>query len=131
MELFLKASGGILVGVILWLCLHKHGKDISLLLTVAICCMVMLAAVTYLRPVLDFFHKLQSIGNLNSEFVEIVLKIVGIGLLTELCSMICKDAGNEAMGKTLQILSTGVILWLSLPVFEKLLSLIETILGNI
>ncbi len=131
MELFLKASGGILVGVILWLCLHKYGKDISLLLTVAVCCMVMLAAVTYLRPVLDFFHKLQSIGNLNSDFVEIVLKIVGISLLTEICSMICKDAGNESMGKTLQILSTGMVLWLSLPVFEKLLSLIDTILGNI
>ena len=131
MELFIKACGGILIGVILWLCLHKLGKDISLLLTVAVCCMVTLAAITYLRPVFDFFNKLQSIGNLNTEFVKIVLKVVGIGLLSELCSMICKDAGNEAMGKSLQILSTGVILWLSLPVFEKLLSLIDTILGNI
>lgn len=131
MELFLKAVGGILIGVILWLCLSKYGKDMSLLLTVAICCMVMVAAVTYLRPVLDFLHQLQSIGNLNSQFVKIILKAVGIGILSELCALLCKDAGNEAMGKTLQLLAAAVILWLSLPVFEKLLSMIDTILGNV
>lgn len=131
MELFLKAVGGILIGVILWLCLSKYGKDMSLLLTVAICCMVMVAAVTYLRPVLDFLHQLQSIGNLNSQFVKIILKAVGIGILSELCALLCKDAGNEAMGKTLQLLAAAVILWLSLPVFEKLLSMIDTILRNV
>ncbi len=131
MELFIKACGGILVGIMLWVCLDKQGKDISLLLTTAVSCMVMLVVTTYLRPVIEFFHRLQAVGNLNGEFVEIVLKAVGIGILSELCALICKDAGNEAMGKTVEILATAVILWLSLPVFEKLLSLIDTILGNL
>lgn len=131
MEIFLKACGGILIGVLLWVCLDKQGKDIGLLLTVAISCMVMVAAIAYLRPVLDFIQRLQSIGNLNREMMEIIVKAVGVGILSELCALICKDAGNAAMGKTVEILSTAAIIWLSLPIFEKLLSLIDTILGNI
>ena len=131
MELFIKACGGILVGVMLWVCLDKQGKEVSLLLTTAVSCIVMIAATTYLRPVLDFLQRLQSIGDLDREFVDIILKAVGVGILSELCSLICKDAGNAAMGKTVEILSTVVILWLSLPIFEKLLTLIDTILGNI
>ena len=131
MELFIKACGGILIGILIWICLDKQGKEVSLLLTTAISCMVMVAATTYLRPVLAFLQRLQSIGNLDREFVDIILKAVGAGILSELCALICKDAGNAAMGKTVEILSTVVILWLSLPIFEKLLTLIDTILGNI
>ncbi|MBQ4642348.1 MAG: hypothetical protein IJB47_08055 [Oscillospiraceae bacterium] len=131
MELFLKACGGILIGVMLWICLDKQGKEVSLLLTTAVSCMVMIAVTTYLRPVLDFLQRLQSVGDLDREFVDIILKAVGVGILSELCALICKDAGNAAIGKTVEILSTVVILWLSLPIFEKLLSLIDTILGNI
>lgn len=128
---FLKATAGILTALILWLSLYKHTKDLSVLLTIFVCAIVFIAAIGFFRPVFDFISKIQKIGNVDSDLLTIILKVVGIGLITEFSSLICKDAGNESMGKALQVLSSAVVLWMSLPVFEKLLSLLDKILGTV
>ena len=128
MDIFLKAAIGVLVTLVLCLVLAKQGKDLATLLALAVCCMVLTAAMTYFRPVLDFFQKLETMGNLDHDLVKTLLKAVGIGLLSEITGLVCADAGNSAMGKTLQILASVVILTLSLPIFTQLLELIETIL---
>lgn len=131
METFVKAAAGVLIAVILALTLSKNSKDLALLLGLAVCTMVTLAAITYIQPIVQFMQQLQSIGNLDNTMVSILLKVVGIGLIAELSSLICADAGNSAMGKALQYLATAVILYLSLPMLSKLLELMETILGEI
>ena len=50
-------------------------------------------------------------------------------MIAEIAALLCSDAGNTSLGKTLNILSGAVILWLSLPIFNKLLELLENILG--
>ena len=60
-----------------------------------------------------------------------MLKVVGIGLLTEFSMLICKDAGNETMGKSIQIMSVILIIRISIPVFEMLITLLDDILGTI
>lgn len=131
MDIFLKAAGGVLIALVLYLVLSKHGKDVSLLLTVAVCCMVAAAAVNYLKPVIDFFETLQTIGQLDSGLLRIILRAVGIGLLAEITGLICTDAGNAALGKTLQILACAVVLWMSVPLFTNIIALIEEILVSV
>ena len=63
--------------------------------------------------------------------LQIVMRSVGIGLLSEITLHICTDSGNTALGKTLQILGNAIILWLSLPIFTKIIELIEEILITI
>ena len=131
MNVFIKATAGVLTALILWINLHKQAKDFSVLLAMLVCAMVIIAAIGFLNPVIDFIMDLQEIGNIDSDLLSVILKVVGIGLLAEFTALVCKDAGNEAMGKALQILSSVVVLWLSLPVFEKLLSLLDKILGTV
>ena len=131
MNEFLKVSAGVMVGLILWLCVSKQGKDISALLTMAVCAMVFAAALAFLQPVIRFVDKLQSVGQLENELISVILKAVGIGVIGEICTMICKDAGNESLGKVLQLFASIVVVWMTLPVFERLLSLLDTILGTV
>lgn len=131
MDVFFKAVAGILIAVVLGLALNKQGKDMSVLLTIAVCCMVMAGAISYLSSVVGFFHRLQSIGNLDPGMLEILLKAVGIGLLAEIACLVCTDAGNAALGKSLQILAAAVVLWMSVPLFSGLLELVEQILGEV
>ena len=70
-------------------------------------------------------------GNLDGDMVTVVMKSVGVGIIGEICTLICKDAGNESLGKALQFLSAAVVLWISIPVFEKLLTLLDNILGSL
>ena len=131
MEIFLKTTAGVLTAIILWLCLNTQGKDFYVLLNLAVCTMIIAAGFAFLKPVLDFVENIRSVGNLDGQLLSVILKVVGIGLITEVCTHVCKDAGNESMGKSLQILSSVMILWMSIPVFEKLLSLLDEILGSV
>lgn len=131
MDIFLKATACVLVALILWICLNKSGKDISILLTLCVCATVAVASISFLKPVITFVQKIAKIGQLDDGLLSTMLKVVGIGLIAELCTLVCKDAGNESMGKILQILSSCAVLWLSIPVFEELLSLLDKILGKV
>lgn len=131
MNIFWKTAAGVLTAVILWINLSKSNKDVSVVMTLAVCAMAIIASAAFLQPIVSFGKKLQEIGKLDNELVSVVLKVVGIGIVTEIAALICKDAGNESLGKTLQFVSAAAVLWMSLPVFEKLLALLNKILGAI
>ncbi|MBR5022170.1 MAG: hypothetical protein IKY18_03085 [Oscillospiraceae bacterium] len=131
MNVFWKTVAGILTAIILWINLNKSNKDSSVLMTLAVCAMAIMAAASFLQPVVSFIKKIQGIGKLDEGLVSVVLKVVGVGIVSEIASLICKDAGNESMGKTLQFIAAATVLWISIPVFEKLLALLEKILGGV
>lgn len=131
MTVFIQAAGGVLLSLVLGLTLDKQGKDISILLTIAVCVMVMAGAISCLKPVMVFLQQLEDLGNLNGNLVGILFKVVGIGLLSEIVSLVTADAGRASLGKSLQILAGAVIMWISLPVFSLLLELIQGILGQL
>lgn len=127
---FLQAAAAILIAVILCIALGKNGKETALLVSLAACSMVVICALDYLTPVMNFLNQLQDTAQMDSSVLKLLGKVVGFGMITELVVLICTDAGNAALGKALQILSSAVILWLSIPVLEDLLELVTSILGE-
>ncbi len=131
MDLFWKASGIVLVGVILVLILSAQAKELGILLTIAICTVICIGAMELLNPVIDFLYELKQETFLTDSLLRTLMKIVGIGLVSEIISLICADAGCSALGKGLHILSSILILYLSIPLVRTLLSLIQDILGGL
>ena len=128
---FLQISGAVLLAVILVLALKSYCKEIGTILAITICCLTGLTALRYLQPVLEFLKKLEDLGGLDDVMIEILMKSTGIGIITEIANLVCKDAGNESMGKSMQLLGTAVILYLSLPLFQTLIELLQKILGEL
>lgn len=128
MDTYLKTIIGVFLALILIITLSKQVKDLSVLLSITVCCIVGIAAFTYLQPVVAFLSQLQEKTGIDAAFLQILLKAVGISLLGETAAMICTDAGNSSLGRIVQILASAVILWLSLPLLKELLKLIEEVL---
>lgn len=131
MEMFLKAVAAALITAVLCLVMAKQGKDTAVPLTVLACVMILSVALGYLNQLVEFFDKLEDLVGLEGDYFRILLKVVGIGIIGEMSSMVCTDAGNGALGKALQILGTVLILCISLPLFEGLLDLIGSILEGL
>lgn len=129
MESYLKIIIVVLITIVLGLIISKQGRDYSAVLSLVAVVLVLIGAIAYLKPVITFVSKVSSVGKLNNELLHTLLKSVGIGLLAELVCLICIDSGQNALGKTVQVFSGAVILWLSIPIFTQLLELVENILG--
>ena len=131
MTLFLQVCAAVLLTVILVLTLKNHNKEIGTILAILTCAMTAIAALHYLQPVLHFLYTLEELGGLDDTMVKLLLKASGIGVITELSVLVCKDAGNESMGKSMQLLGFAVIVYLSMPMFKALLELLQEILGEL
>ena len=131
MDLYVKAIACVLIGVVLCLCLCGKGKEISIILALLICVMVIGAGFSYLSSVFSFFGRLQQLIGLDNDLLNILLKAVGVAIMGEIAGLICTDAGQASLGKAVQLLTSGVILWISLPLYSQILSLIEELLTGI
>ncbi len=128
---FWKATAAILLTVIFILALGKQEKDISALLGMAACCLVGVIVISYLEPVVDLLWELGELGEISGSTLGILMKAVGIALVSEIAGMLCSDSGSASLGKMLQMLGSAAILYLSIPIFRALLTLIQEILGEI
>lgn len=131
MEQFLRTVALVLLAVVFVLILRGNSKGIGELLTLLVCCMVMASAIEYLKPVLAFINSVQALIGVDSRFIKLLLKVVGIAATAEIAGLICDDSGNSAMGKALQFLATAVIVCMSIPMLTALMELIEGIIKGL
>lgn len=129
MESYWKAVAVIILTVILGAAIGKKEKEILVVLTVAACCTVMMVSMEYLSDVVAFLWELGNNSHDQNFFTGILLKISCVALTTELAGLLSADAGNSSLAKVIQILGNAVILFLSLPLFEAFLSIIQEIMG--
>lgn len=131
MDMVWKAAGLVLIALILSSLVAARDKAFSSVLTMGVCTMVLIFALQFLSPVMDFLRQLEELALLQSDMMKILLKVCGIGILTEITALLCTDSGNASLAQSLRTLSTAVILWMSIPIFQALLDLIREILEGI
>lgn len=121
----------LLIGLILILVVGRQSRDLSVLLSLAVCVLVCLGAVEFLEPVIQLLRQLRRLGALDSDAVSILLKCALIELTADLAGVICTDAGEGALAGALRLLSNGVILWLSIPLLQQIIDLIGEVLAKL
>lgn len=131
MDIFWKAIGGSLIALVFGLVLAKRNPDVAVVLNLLVCCMLVGIAMGFLSPLLTFFQQLADLGGLDRDKLEILMKATALGLISQIASMLCADAGNSALGKGIEIAAVCAILWISLPLLSALTELIKDTLGQL
>ncbi len=131
MDIFWKAIGGSLIALIFGLVLVKRSPDVAVVLNLLVCCMLIGIAMGFLSPLFTFFQQLADLGGLDRDKLEILMKATALGLISQITSMLCADAGNSALGKGIEIAAVCAIMWTSLPLLSALTELIKDILGQL
>lgn len=128
MDIFWKTIGAILVSVVLILVMEKQT---ALLLTITVCTMAAGVAASYLAPIKELLLELKGLADLQDNLMEILLQCTAIAIIAELTGLLCQDAGVDSLKKTVQFLGNSVILFLSIPVFHSLLTILKDILSEL
>ena len=89
---------------------------------------ILFMIVDELRTVFEYFLSIFNKTNLNYELFSNMLKIIGVGFLTEFANGICVDTGNASIGEKVVIAGKILILCLALPIISSLLDVIIEIL---
>lgn len=131
MAVYWKTAAGVLLSVVLILTVNRQQKDLAAVLSMVVCAMTAMAALSLLEPVLACIYRLEEMAAPESGMAATLLKILGIALISEIGCAICQDGGCSSLGKSLQLLSCAMILQLSVPLLERMMDMIRQILGEL
>ena len=109
--------------------LERYAAEQAMLLTLVLGVMLTAAAVCSLSPVLNEMDTLLAASGLDTAQTACVSKAVGICIVTQLASDLCKDAGESALCTAVTLAGKGSLLLLSLPLFTVLLNLVREVLS--
>lgn len=124
MEL-IKIIGVAFVTAISALLLRSTKPELSFAVTVTGVIVILLFLADALKGTLTAFSSIAEITGVENGLLKILLKIVGVGYITEFGAGILSDFGSNAVADKVVLCGKITIVMLSLPVLESLLSLIK------
>ena len=116
-----------IAGVLLAILIKKEKSEYSVLISMVVCIAIFFFMVHKMEVLLAFVERLESLLSIDSNYIALILKMIGIAYVAGFAMDICKDAGYGAIGSQIEMFAKLSILVVSLPV---LLTFLEVI-GNI
>ncbi len=78
--------------------------------------------------VIDVFSQLAAKANLNTLYLNIILKIIAISYVAEFVGQICKDAGQGGIAIKIDVASKVLVMVMAVPVLVTILDSVVKIL---
>lgn len=103
-------------------------RELALLLTVGVCCGVLLFALKRFSAVVTVMRQLAGEGGLSKDLLEPMLKTVAISIITRLGTSLCRDAGEEAMASVVEMAGAFGAVVVALPLFGMVWELLRGML---
>ena len=110
--------------------LREREKSLSVVASLLACTGILLLSVNLLRPVWSVAEQVRRMSGLSDLLTEPVWKVVGIGLVTQMASGVCADAGENALAKIVEVSGGILAVYTTLPLLSAVLGLLETLLGR-
>lgn len=109
----------------------KTGKsELGIMISFLGCIIICLLGISKLEIVINTIKRISSYINLNSTYIGILIKIIGITYISEFASSICKDSGYGAVANQIEFVGKLTILATGMPILLALLDTINTFLAG-
>lgn len=123
MDIF-KVIAFCILAVSIILVIKEQRKEIAIMLSIVAGVGLLIFTITQLSSIVELIDELVSNSGMNTEFLTIILKVIGISYIVEFGKNICMDAGESAIANKLEIAGKVVILTLSIPLIGALMNVL-------
>ena len=117
-----------LIGAILSILLRNSKPEFSMLIPVVVSFTVLACAMPYLIRITEELSRMASSAGINSSYMRIVIKVIGISYLVCITAELCKDAGENAIAAKIELGGKFIILAMAIPIINSLLNLVKEII---
>ena len=127
--LVFKIIGIGICGTVLALTVTQYRPELAIAVPVLSAAAILLLCVPYLSSVLTMFQNIAEESGIDTAYVKIVIKIIGVAYICQFASDICKDAGESSIAGKIELGGKVVIITLSMPIIYGLLELTSKIIS--
>ena len=105
--------------------LKQTKPELSFAVTVTGILVILMCLIETLKTTLDIFSAIAQITGIENGLIKTLLKIVGVGYLTEFGAGILSDCGSNSIADKITLGGKITIVILSLPIINSLLTLMK------
>ena len=103
-------------------------SEFSIFIALAGMVLILVLIAGQLSAVIDYFGEIVERTGINKNVFLTILKIVGVGYLTEFAANLCSDVGTSSIGNKIILGGKIVILCLALPIITSLIDIVVSIM---
>lgn len=115
-----------IVGALLGIMLKEQKNEYGLFVTLGVSLCIFYFIMSKLGLVLSVIKQMQEYVSLDTSYIGILVKMIGITYVSEFSANLCKDAGYQAVAGQIEMFGKLAILVISMPVLLVLLETVES-----
>ncbi len=124
----IKIVGIGLITVIASMLVKPMKPEISIIIGLCGGILILSQTINYILDIVNAFTNIVEKTGLDFGLLKIVLKIIGVGYLTEFSASLCSDAGSSSIADKILFAGKIIILFIALPIVTKILEIIMELL---
>jgi len=117
-----------LTGAVLSLVVRHLRPELSMMIPLVVTFTVIFCILPYLTAVIDEVRSISDSAGIEYRYINIVFKIIGVSYIAGISAELCKDAGENAIGAKIELAGKLIIVFMSLPVINRLLGIVREII---
>ncbi len=117
-----------LLATVMILIIKQTRPEIAVLVSVITVTILFLFSIDKVGQVIELIKRLSESAGLPYEFLNIILKIIGIAYITEFGANICKDVGESAIASKVQFAGKCIIIVLGISIIGNFVDTVLNIL---
>ncbi|NCA91873.1 stage III sporulation protein AD [bacterium] len=124
----LKIIGIAFVAVVGYNVLKYSKQEFAGFVLIGAGCIILILLSEKIAEAVTVFQGIAQKANLNDAVFSMILKIIGIGYITEYSVSLCKDNGCSSIGKKIELAGKITIFLMAIPIISGIIELIGGIL---
>ena len=117
-----------LTSAVLALALRQKNAEIAFLLTIACSAMVLIGVLDNVASVAEAVQQIVAASQINTGYIAVLLRVIGICLLTEFTANACRDAGSTALAENITLAGKLMATVAALPLYVDILNMVKGLL---
>jgi len=88
---------------------------------------ILIFTVLKLSEVTETLESFVSVSGINNEYYKIMLRCLGVCMITKITSETCKDCGQGAISSKVDMAGKIIILVIAMPLFSEIISIVRAL----
>ena len=118
-----------IVAIIIITALKPRNSEIALMLGISASILVLISVLSGFSQVADTINNIIAVSGMSTNYITILLKVIGICLLTEFTVNACKDAGSNSLANNVSLAGKILITVTSIPLYNDILDTVLSLTG--
>ena len=119
-----------IVSAVTAVAIRKHNGEAALMLSIACGVILLMSVISFAGTILQTVNTIAATSDMDVEYIKILLKVIGICIVTELAVSVCKESGQQTIAANVTLAGKILIMVTSLPLYSEILNTVVSLVNN-